>query len=455
MGDFISLYELNCQVKESLQTAFQQTVWVVAEISELKVNRNGHCYLELVEKEEGSDYITAKASATIWAYTFRMLKPYFETATGYNLEAGIKILVRVSVEFHEMYGFSLNIKDIDPTYTLGDIEKLKLETIRKLEEDGVINMNKDLEIPDLVQKIAIVSSPTAAGLEDFTDQLNNNPEGFKFYTMLFPAIMQGPQAEGSIVHALDAVFQFEDFFDVLVIIRGGGSQSDLSCFDNYVLASNIAQFPLPVLTGIGHEKDESIVDLVAHTKFKTPTAVAGFLIQRVQKLADNVCQKEDYFKILVNTIIEEEKQSMEHLMLRFVPEINLKIEKQKGILKNNAQKLISLSKRNILKEETSIQNMLIYFQNKSRLSITAKMQQLELIQKDMSNHVIGIINEQKWRLDSLNQKNNLLDPKNILKRGYSVVKKEGEIIADSKQVSAEDILSVQFYKGEIRTKVIK
>jgi exodeoxyribonuclease VII large subunit len=218
----ISLSELNNKVKGVIQDNFFENIWIVAEIGEIKFNRNGHAYLELIEKDETSDKIIAKASATIWSYTLRMLKPYFETTTGQELHAGLKIMVAVSVEFHELYGFSLNIRDIDPAYTLGDIERRRLEIIRQLEEEGVLEMNKELELPLVIQKVAIISSSTAAGYEDFMKQLQNNQYGYSFYTKLFPAMMQGSQTEPTIIQALEHIYEYEDFFDVVVIIRGGG-----------------------------------------------------------------------------------------------------------------------------------------------------------------------------------------------------------------------------------------
>ncbi|MGM0505145.1 MAG: exodeoxyribonuclease VII large subunit, partial [Bacteroidota bacterium] len=268
----ISLLELNQSIREKIKFNFPESIWVVAEISELKINRNGHCYLELIEKEAISENIIAKSRATIWAFTFRMLKPYFESVTGHELISGLKILVQVTVEFHELYGFSLNITDIDPNYTLGDLAQKKAETLRKLEEDGIINMNRELEFPIVPQKIAVISSETAAGYQDFMHQLTHNKYGYTYYIKLFPAIMQGLKAEESIIDTLERIFQHDHFFDIVVIIRGGGSQADLNCFNNYLLAANVAQFPIPVLTGIGHDKDESIVDLVACQKLKTPTA---------------------------------------------------------------------------------------------------------------------------------------------------------------------------------------
>ena len=221
MNEQLKLSELNGRVKKAIGETFTSPVWVIAEISELKMNRNGHCYLVLIEKEENGDAIIAQAKTTIWSYTFRMLRPYFESTTGQPLTEGLKVLVSVSVEFHELYGYSLNIRDIDPTYTLGDMARRRREIISRLQNEGVADMNKELTLPLVPQKIAIISSPTAAGYQDFIDQLTNNPANYHFHTRLFPAIMQGNQAEASIIGALEQIYLYEDFFDVVVIIRGG------------------------------------------------------------------------------------------------------------------------------------------------------------------------------------------------------------------------------------------
>ncbi|MFH0760036.1 MAG: exodeoxyribonuclease VII large subunit [Bacteroidota bacterium] len=278
----ISLFDLNNRIRLVLEKGINEPVWVIAEISDLSVNRNGHCYLELVEKSPDDDRILARSKATIWANTLRILKPYFETTTGQELVPGIKILIRVSVEFHELYSISLNIIDIEPSFTIGEMARNRQLIIRRLEDAGIFDMNKGLEMPLVPQRIAVISSPTAAGYGDFTDQLKNNSGNYVFYTRLFPAVMQGQETVPTIIAALDEVAAREGFFDVVVIIRGGGSKLDLSSFDHYDLGYYVTQFPLPVITGIGHEQDDSVLDLVAHTRCKTPTAVAEFLISRIE-----------------------------------------------------------------------------------------------------------------------------------------------------------------------------
>ena len=283
-----SLFELTQFINSVVKVNFEEAIWIRAEISEFREHSNGHCYLEFIEKDSHTDTLKAKIRGNIWVNTYRMIKPYFEENTGQTLKAGLKVLVAVTVEFHDVFGLSLNVKDIDPTFTLGELAKRRQEIIRLLEKDGVIDMNKGLQIPVLPQRIAIISSATAAGYDDFCNHLDNNSEGFVFYKKLFPAIMQGDQAADSIIEALDKISYHIDKFDVVVMIRGGGATTDLACFDSYELASHCAQFLLPVIAGIGHQRDLSIVDLVAHTSVKTPTAAATLLIDTIQNAETNI-----------------------------------------------------------------------------------------------------------------------------------------------------------------------
>lgn len=314
----ISLSELSLQIQEALRLNFGAPVWIRAEISELRENYNGNCYLELIEKDQSSETILAKSKATIWASTYRMLKPYFESSTGQVLRPGLNVLVAVSVEYHSVYGFSLNVRDINPSYTIGEMAAQRLKIIRQLEEDGVSDMNKLLLMPVLPQRIAIISSATAAGYDDFCDQLKQTKSGFVFYKKLFQAVMQGDQAQNSIIAALEKIYEHIDLFDVVVIIRGGGATTDLACFDSYELALNCAQFPLPIIAGIGHQRDVSILDLIAHTSVKTPTAAAEFLISKLQLVEDNLMNIAKNIQYEINRKLESE--------LRYMDQINLKIK---------------------------------------------------------------------------------------------------------------------------------
>lgn len=274
----LTLYELNNLVRGVLESRLKDEYWLQAELSEVREAYNGHCYVEFVQKDTAGRNLIAKARGAIWAGTYRLLAPMFERETGQRLVPGLKVLVRVSVTFHELYGYSLTVSDIDPAYTLGDIARRRKEILAQLAAEGILNDNKELRLPLLANRIAVISSATAAGYGDFCNQLLRNDYGLRFTVRLFPAVMQGERVEASVLAAMDAVMAECDAWDAVVIIRGGGAVSDLSGFDTYLLAAACAQFPLPVITGIGHERDETVLDAVAHTRVKTPTAAAAFLI---------------------------------------------------------------------------------------------------------------------------------------------------------------------------------
>jgi exodeoxyribonuclease VII large subunit len=475
MNEKLKLSELNGLVKKSLSSAFPVPVWVIGEISELKINQSGHCYLMLVEKEENSDRIVAQAKATIWSYTYRMLRPYFETTTGQTLTEGLKVLVSASVEFHELYGYSLNIRDIDPTYTLGDMAQRRREIIRRLTEEGVVDMNKEIELPFVPQKIAVISSPTAAGYEDFIDQLKNNRFGYAFHAKLFPAVMQGVQAESSIISALDLIYQYEDFFDVVVIIRGGGSTSDLSCFDNYNLAYHITQFPIPVLTGIGHEKDDSIVDLVAHTRLKTPTAVAEFLISGATNFEANLEDLEKKFVDQVQDILSEERNRIDRLAGDIPPIVREQLTLQKHSLlemiwkmKNNVKldlksrdhqldrrnRQINWSARKFLSFHSNhLEKSVNYIFSgaKSRISNERSGIKREIILVEQL--VKKRFAEEKHLLRMSEQEIRLIDPQQILLRGYTITMINGRALKNIASVNINDTITTHLSDGAVISKV--
>lgn len=453
MEEQLTLSELNSLISETLKLSFPEKIWVKAEISELKVNRNGHCYLELVDKNESDNEISARARATIWSWQFRFIQAYFESNTGQSLGAGIKVLILVSIEFHEVYGYSLNITDIDPSYTLGDIARRRREIIKKLEQEGVIDMNKEIEMAEIPSRIAVISSPTAAGYEDFVNQLLSNNKGFKFYIRLFPSQMQGNDAPASIINSLDLIYDYEDYFDVVAIIRGGGSQLDLNCFDDPDLAMHIAQFPLPVITGIGHEKDESIADLVAHTRLKTPTAVAEFLIGKMEDVANYIEELESIFlnkltgiikneetrlsyfsKTLINSLKSQfdiKKQEMKHLPALLKPSIDKLLERNIYRLRNYSQYLASRSSGFLNKKMNSLSNVLTVLQLRKKI----------------------IISREESRIKLLNKSLELVDPVNVLKRGYSITFNNGKAIKSSKDIQKGDTLKTILFDGEVISNV--
>lgn len=280
-----SLKELCDWIQEMVENDLPDRYWVCAEIASMSVR--GHCYMELVEKAENG-ILAAKVRATCWNNVYNLLSAYFVQETGQSLHVGLQVMLEVSVEFHAVYGLSLNVWNIDPTYTLGDLAKQRQATIQQLTEDGVMDLQKALQIPSLPRRVAVISSADAAGYGDFCDQLKHNRFGFKFHVQLYPAVVQGDNAARSVVQALNSIAALEEEWDVVVIIRGGGASTDMSCFDDYNLASHCAQFPLPIIAGIGHTRDVSVVDMVVHTSVKTPTAAAEWLIERVAKQVERV-----------------------------------------------------------------------------------------------------------------------------------------------------------------------
>lgn len=401
----LSLYELNSFIRSVLSENFNQLFWIKAEISDLRSNQNGHCYLEFIEKDSNNKSIKAKARATIWANVFRLLKSYFESETGQEFRSGIKVLVQVSVEFHELYGFSLTVHNIDPTYTLGDQAKNRALIIKQLEEEGVLSLNKELQLPVVCNKIAVISSSTAAGYEDFCNQLETNADGFVFYKHLFPAVMQGDRTEDSIISALDKIYDNIDKFDVVVIIRGGGATSELSSFDSYLLAANCAQFPLPIFTGIGHERDDTVLDVVAHTRMKTPTAVAEFLIKRMQYLANDLYIAQESINNVANHIINDEKVYLETLYTRF--------------------------------------NYITKDKSKDQLN------NLKAIEERLKNLTSNLLKEEKHSLSKKEQYLNLVSPENILKKGYSLTVKNNTIIKSSKELRSGEKVTTLFHDGKV------
>ena len=475
MNEQLKLSELNGRVKKAIAETFTAPTWVIAEISELKVNRNGHCYLVLIEKEENGDAIVAQAKATIWSYTFRMLKPYFESTTGQPLTEGIKVLISVSVEFHELYGYSLNIRDIDPTYTLGDMARRRKEIISRLQNEGVADMNKELTLPLVPQKIAVISSPTAAGYQDFIDQLTKNPAGYHFHIKLFPAIMQGNQAESSIIVALEQIYLYESFFDAVVIIRGGGSQADLSCFDNYNLAYFITQFPLPVITGIGHEKDDSIVDLVAHTRLKTPTAVAEFLISGITQFDIRLDELKSRFIQDIQELIGSAKNDVEQLTRTIIPIVKEKIVSEntrlsKTIWKfdNRLKLFIQNQNYQLARTEETFQNEFKNFSQiqlrlleKSTRALSANLQRINLINNELLKRKIqqaeksvkNLLSENLHYLELSRQKAMLIDPAKVLARGYSITTYKGRALKYTDRLTNSAIIETRLYKGNIISEV--
>ncbi|WP_286007261.1 exodeoxyribonuclease VII large subunit [Barnesiella viscericola] len=404
-----SLLELNARVRDALQEALPERYWVRAEVSEARIHPSGHCYLELIEKEEHTGRTVAKARATIWATTFRLLRPWFEQSTGQLFTSGIKILVLVSPVFHELYGYSLTIHDIDPTYTLGDAARRRAAILQQLRDEGVADMNKELVWPPLPQRFAIISSPSAAGYGDFMNQLQNNPYGYRVYTALFPASMQGEQTERSIIEALDRIASHEELFDGVVIIRGGGATSDLNSFDSYPLAANVAQFPLPVITGIGHERDDTVIDLVANTRVKTPTAAAEWIIARLHEADLHVAG----------------------LSLSISEAVRDRLQREKQTLQRTTSALPMLVERRILNER-----------HKSELW-------LEQIKHALRSR----LDAERSRLDQLATTVELVSPQSLLQRGYSLTLHQGRVVKSVTDLAPGETIETLLADGSVVSRV--
>ena len=408
-----SLYELNQKIKSVLSAELEPSYWVIAEIGEMRVGQNGHCYLDLVEKNE--DYLYAKIRATIWSSTFRGLGAWFESITGESLRSGLKILAQVEVKFHHLYGLSLNIKDIDAQFTLGERALKRQQVINQLVEDGVFEMNQALTLSEVPQRLAVISSPAAAGLGDFMDQLSGNRFGYGFKIDLFKAKMQGNEAAKSIIQALHRIYELYERhprYDCVVIIRGGGAQVDLDCFDNYDLAAHVAQFPLPIITGIGHERDETVIDLVANTRKKTPTAVAEFLIGQLQTFEARLDElARSLIQITENTLAEQD----------------YRLEKLKSALK------LSVVSR-LLNQTHQLDQLKISLKNTSITKLAHQQDQIGQLRSSLEQSSRRMMQEQALKLESTGKLIQLLDPETILERGFSITYADGIPLQNAKQL---------------------
>lgn len=422
----ITLYELNSLVRQTIEIGLPKSYWVEAEISELREN-GGHCYLELIEKDKRYNTPIAKASARCWRQTWGMVKPYFENTTGQQLKAGMKVLIEVYAQFHEAYGFSWIISDIDPNYTLGDMARKRQEIIKRLKEEGVFDLNKQLDLPLFSQRIAVISSKSAAGYGDFANQLYGNQYGYYFEAELFAATMQGEDVERSIIKALNAINDRCDDFDCVVIIRGGGATSDMSGFDALELAENVANFPLPIITGIGHDRDECILDMVSHTRVKTPTAAAALLIDNLHTAERRIDDARQRIANLTLRKMEVEKLRLSRLAERLPALFGSVKDKQEARLDILQERLFRLAEIRLSNCEN------IVGQLEKKISLTAE-------------HLLMV---EKHRLELLEGRAQNLDPQLLLRRGYSITLVGGKALRDPSQVKQGDKIETRLEKGTI------
>ncbi len=428
MRQSVTLFELNSLVRETIAIAMPDSYWVEAELSEARES-GGHCYMELIQKDLFTNTPIAKASAKCWKSTWSRVKPNFEQVTGHPLHAGMKVLLCVNAQFHENFGFSWIVSDIDPTFTLGDMARKRQEIIFLLKEQGVFELNKELILSPFTQRIAVISSQSAAGYGDFRKQLSENNYGFAFHIELFTAVMQGEQVEESVVSALNEIYERADDFDCVVIIRGGGSTSDLSGFDTLALAENVANFPLPVITGIGHDRDESILDMVAFQRMKTPTAAAAFLIDRLKQTSDRIEHAEKSIITIVQGRLKAEKQKIHH-MAELIPHI------------------FSVAKA---QQEKHVESLYTRLYTAIRHRLSTEHHHIELLSGRMQPSIKQLLLGEKHRLDLLTQRTEAADPNLLLRRGYSITLKNGHTVRDPKQLHRGDEIETRLEKGTIKS----
>lgn len=400
-----SLQQLNLLVRDAINSCLSGVYWLETEIAQINENR-GHCYLEFIQKEQGYNTPVARAQAKCWRNTWGSIKPYFEHTTGQTLKAGMKVLVLVHPDFHEAFGFSWIVDDIDPRFTLGDMARRRQEIIKILKEEGVFDLNRELPLPLFTQRIAVISSSTAAGYGDFSRQLSDNTYGLRFSTTLFEATMQGEGVENSIIAALNAINADIESYDCVVIIRGGGATSDMSGFDSLALAENVANFPIPIITGIGHDRDECILDMVSHTRVKTPTAAAAFLIERLATVSDRI----DSAAERIASYVQQRMTAEKNRLTRASERIPI---------------LFSLVK-------------------------TKQDSKLERLNQAMLHSIRLKLDKQGMALDMLSQRVSSLDPALLLKRGYSITTlADGHALRSPSQVKPGDVITTRLASGSV------
>lgn len=426
----LTLYELNSLVRQVIAATLDQSYWVEAELSEVREVR-GHCFMELVQKDIFSSTPVARASAKCWASVWQRLRPRFERVTGQSLHAGMRVLLKVRADFHEAYGFSWIVADIDPAYTMGDMARKRVEIIARLKDEGVFDLQKGLSIPLFCQHIAVISSETAAGYGDFCRQLEQNGRGLAFMPTLFPAIMQGEQVEPTVIAALDAINRHADAFDVVAIIRGGGATADMSGFDTLALAENVANFPLPIITGIGHDRDESVLDMVSNTRVKTPTAAAAFLVERLVAVWERVddCQR------------------------RAVANVERRMETERLRLDKAADKTASLFALARTREEARLDGLYQRLRHGALRRLDDAGHRLRLLSASVRPAAERLLTARRHRLQLAEERVRALDPQRLLHRGYSITLLHGKAVRDARLLKDGDELVTRLERGQVRSVV--
>lgn len=427
----ISLVEFNRRIGGLLHDASVQRCWVVAETSDVRQS-GGHCYLELVQKDAQTGQTLARMRGIVWASVYARLRCEFERATGQSFASGMNVMVEVSANFHEQYGLSVVITGINPTYTLGDMARQRLEILNRLRREGIIDMNKQLPWADVAQRVAVISAAGAAGYGDFMNQLHNNPSGIKFYTCLFPAVMQGQSTVTSVIAALERINDYADLFDCVVIIRGGGSTSDLNSFDNYDLAANVAQFPLPVICGIGHDRDNTVVDSVASVRVKTPTAAAEWLLDRAQSALDHVNALTDMVVDSATQMLSGARQQLAY----FTSGIPL------------------MADNIVVRHRARLQQIAAAIPVVAARCIDGAGKDLAFASQRVAMAARQCVANERQRVTGLEKQVELLSPDRVLRRGYSLTLRDGHVVTSASSLRAGDSLVTRFADGE-RTSVVE
>jgi exodeoxyribonuclease VII large subunit len=453
MEKSITISELQLIIRDSVYMSLPGFFWVVAEISEISQSSSGHCYLELVEKHADETNIKARIKAVIWNSRYGFVKSFFENATGTYLQPGIKVLLKAKAEYHELYGLSIVVNDIDPSFTAGEAATKRRLIIKRLHDEGVFNMNRELQMPLFPQRIAVISSLNAAGYRDFINHLKNNSYGYCFKTELFESAMQGVQNENDVIKAMCDIASVSERFDTVVIIRGGGSQADLGWFDNYNIAFHVTQFPLPVITGIGHDKDLTVTDLAAYCNVKTPTAAADFLIERT-------CETENRLRELANGI----KTVAENRLVQINGILEFSVKKlmnvSYGILQTLAERIlkthhdfIKTTGEYIHKTDIKIEKLAIRLSSTSLQYVKNRNSETELMSIRLKSASRKLVVKEEKRIDMIENSLSMLNPENIIRRGYTITRLNGKTVSSIQYIKAGDTVETVFSDGTAESKV--
>ncbi|MBF0537094.1 MAG: exodeoxyribonuclease VII large subunit [Nitrospirae bacterium] len=425
----LSLYEFNLYIRDVISQTFSDSYYITAEIASLNVDAKGHCYMELVEKDDSA--IKAQLRAAIWSSRYKGIVREFQAVTGKVPSKGIKILIEANLNYHERYGLSLNILKIDPSYTLGDMARKRQEIIDRLTAEGLLDRNRALVMPLVPQRIAVISSLKAAGYEDFTRHLMTNSFGYAFRVSLFAAVMQGDGAEASIIRALLACEEARDDIDIVVVVRGGGGAADLDCFDSYPIGRQVAMMSIPVISGIGHERDKTVVDAVAHMTVKTPTAAAAFLIERLRAFEERVESLAKALKTAASAVVLKNKYALNNYVKVIYGSGRL-ISRHMGVLQSMTDRLRILLARDVKDVQRRSNDL---FTRTTTLLFSARR----------------YIVRQSERLNALNDSITHLNPENVLRRGYSITSLNGKVLKAADEVKTGDVISTQLMQGVIHS----